>query len=241
MADRVYIATLTQTSTNAPVATELENSLGALVWARSSAGVYTAILSSAFSLTRTTIQMPSMTDVVSVVLTDVNTITLTMSGDGKLTAREIGVVVSTHYCSQFDLENRITRLTLAQLTNDTASATTPSPTVLETILTNVDAIVNGKAGQVYTIPLTMPEAKVTQIAMDLAVYQVMQRRPVNIAMPKEWDDAYKAACTDLEDISNELLRLSDSQTVASVEANVVTPTTDPVVDFYNTSNPMSIF
>lgn len=46
---KVYIALLTQTSTNAPVATVLENTLGGtVVWTRSIEGNYVATLASAF-------------------------------------------------------------------------------------------------------------------------------------------------------------------------------------------------
>jgi hypothetical protein len=48
-----YKALLTQTGTNAPVATVLENTLGNLVWARSSSGIYTATLTGAFPLLKT--------------------------------------------------------------------------------------------------------------------------------------------------------------------------------------------
>jgi phage gp36-like protein len=240
--DKIYIATLTQTGTNAPVATELENSLGSPVWSRSGSSVYVGTLAGAFSpLASTTIAIPVMTDIVSAVVTDINSVTITTNGDGKLTNREVQILVSTHYCNQFDLERRISREILSQYTKDTTNPTIPDPTVIESTLANVDAIIDAKAGQVYTIPLTMPEPKVKQIAIDLACFAIMQRRPAGVAMPKEWDDANKQALKDLEDISNELLRLSTSQTVASTESNIVTPTASPVVDFYDVNNGMSIY
>jgi hypothetical protein len=49
-----YKALLTQTSTNAPVATVIENTLGGtLVWGRTSAGLYTATLSGVFTENKT--------------------------------------------------------------------------------------------------------------------------------------------------------------------------------------------
>lgn len=49
-----YVALLTQTSTNAPSATILENTLsGVPVWARGIAGTYTCTLSGAFPLEKT--------------------------------------------------------------------------------------------------------------------------------------------------------------------------------------------
>ena len=50
----VYRALLTQTGTDAPVATVLENSLGGtVVWTRDDAGVYDATLASAFTTNKT--------------------------------------------------------------------------------------------------------------------------------------------------------------------------------------------
>lgn len=51
---KVYTALLTQSSTSAPVATVLENTLGgAVVWTRDSAGAYKATLSGAFTVNKT--------------------------------------------------------------------------------------------------------------------------------------------------------------------------------------------
>lgn len=49
-----YVALLTQSGTDAPVATVLENSLGGtVVWAYVSAGIYTATLASAYAANKT--------------------------------------------------------------------------------------------------------------------------------------------------------------------------------------------
>ncbi len=51
---KVYTALLTQTGTDAPVATVLENTLGGtVVWTRSSAGVYVGTLTNGFTLNKT--------------------------------------------------------------------------------------------------------------------------------------------------------------------------------------------
>lgn len=51
---KIYTATLTQSSTAAPTAEVLENTLGGtLVWTRSGAGTYVGTLANAFSLTKT--------------------------------------------------------------------------------------------------------------------------------------------------------------------------------------------
>jgi hypothetical protein len=50
---KVYTALLTQTGTNAPVATILENTIGNIVWTYISTGVYVGNLISAFPLNKT--------------------------------------------------------------------------------------------------------------------------------------------------------------------------------------------
>jgi len=56
----VYTALLDQTASGAPSATVLQNTLGGtVVWARSSTGVYTATLSSAFDINKTWFTSPA--------------------------------------------------------------------------------------------------------------------------------------------------------------------------------------
>jgi hypothetical protein len=50
---KVYTALLTQTGTNAPVATVLENTIGNIVWSYDSAGTYFGTLSGAFTANKT--------------------------------------------------------------------------------------------------------------------------------------------------------------------------------------------
>jgi hypothetical protein len=51
-----YVALLTQTGTNAPVATVLSNTIGAIVWGYTGVGQYTATLSGAFLATKTQLE-----------------------------------------------------------------------------------------------------------------------------------------------------------------------------------------
>jgi len=48
-----YVALMSQTGTAAPIAIELENSLGNIVWTRASAGIYNGTLSGSFPITKT--------------------------------------------------------------------------------------------------------------------------------------------------------------------------------------------
>jgi hypothetical protein len=55
---KVYKALLTQSGTDAPVATVLENSLGDIVWTRSNTGIYVATLANAFTVNKTIVDVP---------------------------------------------------------------------------------------------------------------------------------------------------------------------------------------
>ncbi len=145
-----------------------------------------------------------------------------------------------NYCVAADLENRISSLTLAQLTNDTANATTYNATVVTAILDKIDAEIDAKAGQVYTVPFTTIPAIIKQIAIDLACYAVFQRRPVQMDMPKDWEIAYKNANERLDAISNMMLKLPDTATIASAESAMDDDEVD-AISFTDTDNLMSDF
>lgn len=53
---KVYTALLTQTGTNAPVATVLENTIGNIIWTRQELGVYVGTLNGAFIQNKTYLQ-----------------------------------------------------------------------------------------------------------------------------------------------------------------------------------------
>jgi len=50
---KVYTALLTQTGTDAPVATVVENTIGDIVWTRNADGEYTGTLTNAFTIDKT--------------------------------------------------------------------------------------------------------------------------------------------------------------------------------------------
>jgi len=75
---KIYRALINQTTTGAPVATVLENTLSAaIIWTRSSAGSYIGTLSGAFTVNKTFIPVPSR--LVSASGTDYSEFTLTRS------------------------------------------------------------------------------------------------------------------------------------------------------------------
>ena len=95
---KVYTALLSQTGTNAPVATVLENTLGGtVVWTRTSLGTYTGTLAGAFTLNKVGILFGSKTSPnhIVAVSSDVNTITIfTNNSSGALTE---GVLQTTTF------------------------------------------------------------------------------------------------------------------------------------------------
>lgn len=93
---KVYTATLTQSGTDAPVATALENTVGAIVWARTGAGVYTGTLTGAFTANKTLLFTFGNADIDSFVRTSANIVTLTTgdpAADDNLTATPIEIKV----------------------------------------------------------------------------------------------------------------------------------------------------
>jgi len=241
--DKQYVVKLTQTGVLAPVATEIRNDLGGTpVWARSSAGVYTCTLADAFDpAANVVIEDPS--DAFIYVVTSTSIITLTATGgDSSLSGTPLVLTVyaatpaaATYYCTQDDLENRISRLTLAQMTSDTANSTVPDAAVIAMILARVNAEIDSKAGQVYVVPFDPVPDLIKRIAVDLACYEVFQRRPVNMEMPKDWETARKMAQQQLDDVSNMLVRLPDTATIASTESDMNTDNSMPLISFTDQS------
>jgi hypothetical protein len=91
VAVKTYRALVTQSSTSAPTATVLENSLGgAVVWARSSTGTYTATLVGAFTSAKTFIMQPGETGTIAAiknvlaVRTSADVVTVTTGSGGTL-------------------------------------------------------------------------------------------------------------------------------------------------------------
>lgn len=88
---KVYTAIVSQSSTSAPTATVLENTLGgSITWARTSAGLYTGTLTGAFTADKTAFFFHSVMDLVR---TSDDVVTMTSASDGLITARTIEIRV----------------------------------------------------------------------------------------------------------------------------------------------------
>jgi hypothetical protein len=105
VAVKTYRALVTQSSTTAPTATVLENSLGgAVVWARGSTGTYTATLAAAFTADKTFVMSSGSTGAITAVkdvvtartsadVITVNTGAAGTAADGILSAYAIEILV----------------------------------------------------------------------------------------------------------------------------------------------------
>lgn len=82
---KIYRALITQASTSDPTVVELENEIGAIVSARTSAGLYTLTLTGAFTAGKTYIRFPgilafgtNLNNVASAVWTSADVVTITV-------------------------------------------------------------------------------------------------------------------------------------------------------------------
>lgn len=89
----LYVAKLSQSGTDAPTATVFRNDLdGTVVWARTSAGVYTATLTGAFLAATSALVTLTVEGVAYVARTSANVLTLTtcaIDGDGAAPADDL--------------------------------------------------------------------------------------------------------------------------------------------------------
>lgn len=146
-------------------------------------------------------------------------------------------VPAGYYCSQADLEARLSTKALTQLTNDADGSTTPDATIVYAMIAKADGIIDGYASQVYTTPFTTTPTLIRDIAIDLACYFSMQRRFTELAVPQDWISTKKDRMQQLDDISNQVIKLDTSAAVSSSEADIVAP--DAIIDFNDAENSFS--
>lgn len=143
------------------------------------------------------------------------------------------------YCTQTDITARIPTLNLAQLTNDTANATTVDSTVLAALIAAADAEIDVILCDRFTVPFASTPARVRDISVTITIYHAMARRFGVMDVPQGWADAYKAAKEELAAFA------AGEQTLPGVTPGTVddVAVTAPVrqVDFDDADNPMSYF
>lgn len=141
------------------------------------------------------------------------------------------------YCTEQDIENRITRKALVELTNDGVDAQTPDSAVVSTLIAKADGTIDAKVGVVYAVPFSPVPDIIKLISIDLACYFAMQRRFLEVQMPEDWQKTYKDAMAMLDSIASLQVKLNASPVLEGSTAKIVA--NDRVVDFFSTTSPQS--
>jgi hypothetical protein len=124
-------------------------------------------------------------------------------------------------------------------------ASIPDATIVSAIIAQSDREIDGKAGQVWTVPFTVPDncvsipSIVKQISIVFSLYYCFLRRFSETDVPKQWIELYKKMCDNLEAISNQEIQLDGMPTVASSEADIVAP--DKQLDFADPNSPLNMY
>jgi len=146
--------------------------------------------------------------------------------------------VGPEYCTQGDLEARISQKILAQLTNDTANATTPDADVVDFLIGKAGYDIDSYLRNAYDLPLATIPGIIAQIAIDLTCYYAMKRRFTETAVPAEWIATKDKAFEKLKAIAEGKIALPDiSRTVAMMQMTA----NDKQFDFYNDDSPTSFY
>lgn len=152
------------------------------------------------------------------------------------------------YCTQSDLETRIGKQVLGQLTNDNGGNEADAD-VVNAIIERADRFIDNKISNVYDVPFgadstsaTTTPAIVKQLSIDLSCYYAMQRRPLEFKIPDTWEQIYKDAMEELDLLQNMDDVLNDA-TPNNTGITIVPATDYPQADFYNRSgqSPISEF
>lgn len=126
-----------------------------------------------------------------------------------------------------------------------ANASIPDATIVSTIITQSDREIDGKAGQVWTVPFLVPDNCVSipsiikQISIVFSVYYCFLRRFSETDVPKQWIELYKKMCDNLESVSNQELQLDGAPSISSSEADIIAP--DKQLDFADPNSPLNIY
>ena len=142
----------------------------------------------------------------------------------------------------FDDDGTITTLLTGAPPTD---ASLPDATVIAALIAQSDREIDGKAGQVWTVPFIVPDNCVSipsiikQISIVFSLYYCFLRRFSETDVPKQWIELYKKMGDTLEAISNQEIQLDGTPTVASSEADIVAP--DKQLDFADPNSPLNNF
>ena len=83
------------------------------------------------------------------------------------------------YAAPQDMINRYPNRDLVQLTNDDPTVTTVNTTMLQQVLNDASAEIDGYLGGRFTLPLTDPPEVLNRVASDIAMYRLQALRPLH--------------------------------------------------------------
>lgn len=146
------------------------------------------------------------------------------------------------YCSQTDLEARISKVVLYQLCLDNPASADPDTdvaAVVAALVAKSDAELDGQLGQVYTVPFNPVPKQIKQLSIDLSCFYAFQRRFTTLGVTQDWRDIFKRALDRLQKIADLEETLEAQPPVISPEAEVVS--NERQTDFYDTTKGISAF
>jgi len=118
------------------------------------------------------------------------------------------------YCTQSDIEDRITASVLAQLTDDTNGTTTDTD-VMDEIIDLAQGLVDSYLRGKHTVPYTttVPDM-VRNWTVTIAARYLYQRR-IQLAVPETLQDDFKEAKAQMREVQKGLLIIDDSGSEAN--------------------------
>jgi phage gp36-like protein len=102
------------------------------------------------------------------------------------------------YCTIENITKQISEETLIQLSDDHGAGVVDDDTV-EQAITTADATIDAYCQQHYTIPISPVPARIADLSVDIAVYNLYSRS--DLAMPEVRKDRYNAAIRFLEKVA----------------------------------------
>ena len=146
------------------------------------------------------------------------------------------------YCTQADLENRLSPQILASLCSDISGAESANAAIVTAMISKAQTLIDATIKDAYDVPFTSVPDLVTSIAIDLACFYSLQRRFSMMQISADWLKVYDDALENLGKIANLQLALDVAgvaTAVASAEADIVAP--DLKADFENPDSHWSFF
>ncbi|MFA5753990.1 MAG: DUF1320 domain-containing protein [Patescibacteria group bacterium] len=122
------------------------------------------------------------------------------------------------YCATDNIKDRIGENALIQLTDDLGDGVV-NEDIANAAITEADATIDAYCQKYYTVPLSPVPAKITELSVDIAVYNLYSRR--DLALPDIRKDRYNAAIKFLEKVAEGKIELGSSSVSPANASNDV--------------------